>query len=111
MIHLNKSIKSANYMKPSPRLESIDVSCKPERGRNSEHLRKPEWLNIKLNTNENYRGLKKLMREQNLNTVCEEARCPNIHECWGERRTATFMILRCNLYTCLPILCGKHRIT
>jgi len=33
------------------------------------------------------------MREQNLNTVCEEARCPNIHECWGERRTATFMIL------------------
>lgn len=80
-------------MKPSPRLESIDVSCKPERGRNSEHLRKPEWLTIKLNTNENYRGLKKLMREQNLNTVCEEARCPNIHECWGERRTATFMIL------------------
>ena len=34
-----------------------------------------------------------MMREKNLNTVCEEARCPNIHECWGERRTATFMIL------------------
>ena len=33
------------------------------------------------------------MREKNLHTVCEEARCPNIHECWGERRTATFMIL------------------
>lgn len=34
-----------------------------------------------------------MMREKNLHTVCEEARCPNIHECWAERRTATFMIL------------------
>jgi lipoyl synthase len=58
-----------------------------------EVLRKPEWLKIKLNTNENYTGLKKMMREQNLHTVCEEARCPNIHECWAVRRTATFMIL------------------
>jgi lipoic acid synthetase len=55
--------------------------------------RKPEWLKIKLNTNKNYTGLKKMMRENNLHTVCEEAKCPNIHECWGERRTATFMIL------------------
>jgi lipoic acid synthetase len=60
---------------------------------NKEFLRKPEWLKIKLNTNEEYRDLKKLMRENNLHTVCEEARCPNIHECWGERRTATMMIL------------------
>nr|WP_275582014.1 lipoyl synthase [Bacillus ectoiniformans] len=58
-----------------------------------EHLRKPEWLKIKLNTNENYTGLKKMMRENNLHTVCEEAKCPNIHECWAVRRTATFMIL------------------
>ncbi|EKN63619.1 lipoyl synthase [Neobacillus bataviensis LMG 21833] len=58
-----------------------------------EILRKPEWLKIKLNTNESYTGLKKMMREKNLHTVCEEARCPNIHECWAERRTATFMIL------------------
>ncbi|CEG28430.1 lipoyl synthase [Bacillus sp. B-jedd] len=55
--------------------------------------RKPEWLKIKLNTNENYTGLKKMMRTKNLHTVCEEARCPNIHECWAVRRTATFMIL------------------
>jgi lipoyl synthase len=60
---------------------------------NEGHLRKPEWLKIKLNTNENYTGLKKMMREKNLHTVCEEARCPNIHECWAVRRTATFMIL------------------
>lgn len=58
-----------------------------------EYIRKPDWLKIKINTNKSYNGLKKLMREKNLNTVCEEARCPNIHECWSERKTATFMIL------------------
>lgn len=58
-----------------------------------EYLRKPDWLKIKLNTNENYTGLKKMMRAKNLHTVCEEAKCPNIHECWAVRRTATFMIL------------------
>jgi len=54
---------------------------------------KHPWLKIKLNTNDNYRGLKKMMRERKLHTVCEEARCPNLHECWAVRRTATFMIL------------------
>ncbi|MFD1706396.1 lipoyl synthase [Siminovitchia sediminis] len=61
--------------------------------KNEEYVRKPDWLKIKINTNESYTGLKKLMREKSLNTVCEEARCPNIHECWSERKTATFMIL------------------
>ena len=51
------------------------------------------WLKIKLNTNDNYRGLKKMVREKKLHTVCEEARCPNLHECWAVRKTATFMIL------------------
>jgi lipoic acid synthetase len=59
----------------------------------TEIQRKPDWLKIQLNTTDNFRYLKKLMREERLNTVCEEARCPNIHECWGEHRTATFMIL------------------
>ncbi|MFD1066542.1 lipoyl synthase [Oceanobacillus locisalsi] len=58
-----------------------------------EHLRKPEWLKIKLNTNKSYNHLKHLMRDKRLNTVCEEAKCPNIYECWSERQTATFMIL------------------
>jgi lipoic acid synthetase len=58
-----------------------------------EYLRKPEWLKIKLNTNDNYKELKKMMREKKLHTVCEEAKCPNIHECWAVRKTATFMIL------------------
>ncbi len=61
--------------------------------KNDEYIRKPDWLKIKINTNESYTGLKKLMRNKSLNTVCEEARCPNIHECWSERKTATFMIL------------------
>jgi lipoyl synthase len=60
---------------------------------NEERVRKPELLKIKQNTNENYIGLKKMMREKQLHTVCEEAKCPNIHECWAVRRTATFMIL------------------
>lgn len=55
--------------------------------------RKPEWLKIQLNTNDNYRYVKNLLREERLTTVCEEARCPNLHECWGEYGTATFMIL------------------
>lgn len=54
--------------------------------------RKPEWLKVKLHTNENFRELKKMMRSKTLHTVCEEARCPNIFECWANR-TATFMIL------------------
>ncbi|MEC3885459.1 lipoyl synthase [Halobacillus litoralis] len=61
--------------------------------KDQEYIRKPEWLKIKINTNKSYTGLKKLMRDKKLNTVCEEARCPNIHECWSERKTATFMIL------------------
>ncbi|SDX52944.1 lipoic acid synthetase [Marininema mesophilum] len=58
-----------------------------------EHKRKPEWLKTKLNVNNNYRELKKMMRGKTLHTVCEEAKCPNIHECWAVHRTATFMIL------------------
>jgi lipoic acid synthetase len=54
--------------------------------------RKPEWLKIKLTQGENFKELKQIMRGKTLHTVCEEAKCPNIHECWANR-TATFMIL------------------
>ncbi len=53
---------------------------------------KPPWLRIRLRTDGHYRTVKRLMNGLHLNTVCEEARCPNIYECWGDR-TATFMIL------------------
>jgi len=54
--------------------------------------RKPEWLKIRLSTNDAYRHVKSTVRRGALHTVCEEARCPNQHECWGAG-TATFMIL------------------
>ena len=54
--------------------------------------RKPPWLTVKWQQGENYRDLKGLMRGLGLHTVCEEAHCPNISECW-EHRTATFLIL------------------
>jgi lipoic acid synthetase len=54
--------------------------------------RHPDWIKARLPTGENYHDLKRILRGLTLNTVCEEARCPNIGECW-EQRTATIMIL------------------
>ena len=53
---------------------------------------KPEWLRVRAPGSDTYRRLKGLMHDLGLHTVCEEARCPNIGECWDEG-TATFMIL------------------
>jgi lipoic acid synthetase len=53
---------------------------------------RPEWLKARVPGGENYRNIKETMRGLGLHTVCEEARCPNIGECWNNR-TATFMIL------------------
>ena len=54
--------------------------------------RRPDWLRVRLPVGDNYNDLKQLMRGKALHTVCEEARCPNMGECWANR-TATFMIL------------------
>ncbi len=54
--------------------------------------RHPDWIKVKAPGNPNYLRLKRILREKNLHTVCEEARCPNIGECWGNK-TATFLIL------------------
>ena len=54
--------------------------------------RKPSWLKVRAPGGENYHRLTNLMREMGLHTVCEEAHCPNVGECW-EHGTATFMIL------------------
>ncbi|MDQ3492792.1 MAG: lipoyl synthase [Chloroflexota bacterium] len=54
--------------------------------------RHPDWIRARLPTGENYQDLKGIVRGLDLNTVCEEAHCPNIGECW-EQRTATIMIL------------------
>lgn len=54
--------------------------------------RKPDWLKIKVRSGENKKEVREIIRNLSLNTVCEEANCPNIMECFS-RRTATFMIL------------------
>jgi lipoic acid synthetase len=54
---------------------------------------KPSWLKVPLSHGPHFQGLKRLMREQQLHTICEEASCPNIGECWGEFRTASFLLL------------------
>ncbi|MBI4502129.1 MAG: lipoyl synthase [Gemmatimonadetes bacterium] len=55
-------------------------------------LRKPAWLKVKAPGGQNYVQIKQLMQDLKLHTVCEEAHCPNIGECW-EHRAATFMVL------------------
>jgi lipoic acid synthetase len=54
--------------------------------------RRPDWLKVRAQVGPNYAGLKHLMRDLDLHTVCEEASCPNIYECW-EDREATFLVL------------------
>ncbi len=55
-------------------------------------LRRPEWIRVRAPSGETYEWLQELMRTKSLHTVCEEALCPNIGECWGAG-TATFLML------------------
>jgi lipoic acid synthetase len=57
-----------------------------------QRLRKPEWIRVKSGSGQGYHDVKRMLREHNLHTVCEEASCPNIGECFS-KGTATFMIL------------------
>lgn len=54
---------------------------------------KPDWLKIKVKPNVDFSRIKTILRQNNLSTVCEEAQCPNMAECWHEYGTATFMIM------------------
>lgn len=56
-----------------------------------QHVRKPDWLKIKIGTNLRYTETKKIVENHCLHTICSSGRCPNLGECWG-RGTATFMI-------------------
>src|SRR5215208_8369238 len=73
-------------------------------------LRKPDWIRVKAPVSKGYAATHAIMRENGLHTVCEEAGCPNIGECW-EKKHATFMIMGdtctracafCNVRTGLP---------
>jgi lipoyl synthase len=55
--------------------------------------KRPEWLKIRLVKDGSYREILELVDKKSLNTVCQEARCPNIFECWSVERTATFMLM------------------
>ena len=62
----------------------MELPVLPSRAR-ADVSRKPKWLKINLRTDAEFVELKRLMRGQGLHTVCEEARCPNIGECWDRR--------------------------
>jgi lipoic acid synthetase len=78
--------------------------------------RKPAWIRVKAPTSETFHEVRKLMRTKKLHTVCEEAACPNIGECWQQKH-ATFMILGdtctracafCNVKTGMPVAVDPH---
>ena len=90
-----------------------DAPRHPEKARRPDNpiARKPDWIRVKAPTHPVYHETRALMREQNLVTVCEEAACPNIGECWSQRH-ATMMIMGeictracsfCNVRTGQPI--------
>ena len=70
-----------------PVIESAIDAARPSR------LDRPSWLKVRANTTGEYEEVRAMMRRLSLVTVCEEARCPNIHECWARERTATFMLM------------------
>ena len=79
--------------------ESIKQTGKDKTARNpikivplQERLRKPQWIRAKIGSGAGYQEMKRILRENDLHTVCEEATCPNIGECFG-KGTASFMIL------------------
>ena len=77
---------------PFPIFGSNEIGTTPRsRGHREDEPRRPEWLKISLNTDENFKEVRKMVEGLNLHTVCQEARCPNIYECWQDK-TATFMI-------------------
>ena len=68
-------------------IKELDVISSPE-----EAKRRPDWLRVKLPAGKKFKEVNNIIQENNLSTVCSEARCPNMGECWGNG-TATFMIL------------------
>jgi lipoic acid synthetase len=73
------------------RLSESARPLSPSKAREILNTKKPEWLKIRPPGGENYTRIKGLLRERNLHTVCEEAHCPNVSECWASG-TATFML-------------------
>jgi lipoyl synthase len=83
---------SADSAQTSPVFISADSLRLHKRASQVPIEKKPEWLKVRATLGPNYRDLKALKQGLSLHTICEEAHCPNIYECW-ENRTATFLIL------------------
>ncbi len=78
----------------APGAEAVPAASPASRRSSAPRLPKPPWLKVPLPGGEGHARLKKLARELSLHTVCEEARCPNIGDCWkGEHATMTLMVL------------------
>ncbi len=103
-----------------PTLHTLDPARlrHPEKAKNAvtEPLPKPPWIRVKAPVSREYNATRELMREHQLHTVCEEAACPNIGECWSQKH-ATVMILGsvctracafCNVATGLPDKLDPH---
>ena len=97
---------------PTERVRHPEKAHKPD----NPIKRKPPWIRVKAPTSPQYNETRKLMRDLDLTTVCEEAACPNIGECWAQKH-ATMMILGsvctractfCNVATGLPDLLDPH---
>jgi lipoic acid synthetase len=73
-------------------MTTIDLNTIPTESTSPRPLRRPEWIKVRAPSGETYEWLKGLMRSKELHTVCEEAMCPNLGECWGAG-TATFLML------------------
>jgi lipoic acid synthetase len=84
---------TAEYNPLAKQKAAAKLSRIPIKVEHGEVLKKPEWIRVKAGSpNTRYYEIKQILRESNLNTVCEEASCPNIGECFGHG-TATFMIM------------------
>lgn len=99
-------IDTGKNLRPKPALRHPEKANRPD----TEILRKPAWIRVKAPTSKGYAATRKIVKDKGLVTVCEEAGCPNIGECW-EKSHATFMILGeictracafCNVRTGLP---------
>jgi len=81
-------LSPGTHQRKADKLKRIPIKVVPTES----PLRKPAWIRVKAANGESVNRIKQILREQNLHTVCEEAACPNLSECFGHG-TATFMIL------------------
>ena len=72
----------------------------------AERLKKPDWIRVRLGDGERFQEVKRILREQRLHTVCEEATCPNIGECFGK---GPGFGMRCQSKSSCPIDCRSGR--